>query len=262
MKDSYERLLRRMAELAEQGHLGENALEASLSYAELPNDLARCAKFVREFFDADVDDEMRFPRSYFCQLVLVAYRDAKKQDATLAQTFALALIEDFPGAPGSALLPRWCSLAEASFAFQHVAFSIEPSLVWQQASRLVLAINEFLDGLIGLLIIAWRCAQAKTVNVNVLGNAYGSKIDEFTKLTDGDDGAFYLFLRIADADLRNGIAHGSMWLDADERKVRYVVGRQTKTDRTMDLEEFMCIAMLGSHLGAALCCSTGNNRRA
>ncbi len=251
MKLSYQGLLNRVEELSRDGHLGSKVQKTWGEYSSLPNDAARSVAFVDDFYGADVDEELRAPRSLFCQLILVAYRDAKKRDPGVARDFALAFIQDFPGATGSALLPRWSSLAEASLAFQGVAVSGDVLILWQQSSWVVLAVNEFLDGLIGFLIVAWRCALGKTVNLNVLGNAYGSKIDEFARLTDGDDGAFYLLLRIANADLRNSLAHGSAWLDSAESKVRHIVGRQQKTEYEMDLVEFMCVAMLGSHLGPA-----------
>lgn len=251
MKSSYQALLSRIEGLARDGQLGSEAQGTWEEYSSLPNDAARSVTFVHDFFGADVDEELRMPRSLLCQLLLVAYRDAKKRDSRLARDFAFAFIQDFPGASGSALLPRWSSLADASLAFQRVTSSGDVLLLWQQSSRLVLAVNEFLDGLIGFLIVAWRCALGKTVNPNVLGNAYGSKIDEFALLTGGDDGAFYLLLRLADADLRNGLAHGSAWLDSVESKVRYATGKQQKTEHEMGLVEFMSVAALGSHLGSA-----------
>lgn len=251
MKSSYQGLLNRIEGLSSDGHLGSEVQKTWGEYSSLPNNAARSIAFVHDFFGADVDEELQMPRRLFCQLILVAYRDAKKRDAGLARDFAFAFIQDFPGAAGSALLPRWSSLAEASLAFQRVASSGDVVLLWQQSSRLVLAVNEFLDGLIGFLIVAWRCALGKTVNPNVLGNPYGSKINEFAQLTGGDDGAFYLLLRVADANLRNGLAHGSAWLDSAGSKVRYASGRQQKTEREMDLVEFMTVAALGSHLGPA-----------
>ena len=251
MASDYQPLLTRIAGLARDGHLGADVQSAADAYSALPDDLTRCATFVRDYSVPTGDDEIDSARDLFCKLILITYRDAKKRDLALAHDFAFAFFQDFPGAAGSALLPRWSSLADASLAFQSVAHSGDMLLAWQQSSRLVQAANEFLDGLFGLLIVAWRCAQGKAVNVNVLGNAYGSKIDEFSRLTGGDDGVFCLFLRIADSDLRNGIAHGTAWLDAASQKVRYLSGRQQKIERDVDLPFFMCCAALGSHVGAA-----------
>jgi hypothetical protein len=251
MKSSYETLISRIADLGEQGHLGETVQNEVARYTKLPNDMARCAGYINDFFSPDVEEEAKAARNLLCQLVVVVYRDAKKQDAPLARAFATAFSEDFLGIPGTALLPRWVSLAEASLAFQSLSKFGNPSLVWQQATTLVLAVNEFLDGLIGLLVVAWRCTLGKTVNTNVLGNAYGSKVNEFAELTGGEDGVFYLIFRLADPTLRNGIAHSSIWLDPEAQKIHYIVGQQEKTEYEMRLIEFMAIAYLGSHLAQA-----------
>jgi len=249
VSSGYDSLLNQIGDLAGDGHLRPDVQAASHEYAALPSDLSRCVAYVNDFAEGVVEDELRLIRSLLCQMIVAAYRDAKKNDAEVARNFAFAFIRDFPGMSGSALLPRWSSLADASFAFQMVAQSGNRLLVWQQSSRLVLAANEFLDGLIGLLLVAWRCALGKAVNPKVLANAYGSKVNEFADLTGGDDGPFYLILRAADADLRNGLAHGSAWLDPKEDKVRYFTGRQQKTEREIGLVEFMCKATIGSHMG-------------
>jgi hypothetical protein len=251
MKSSYETLISQTVTLGEQGFLGEEAQNETARYADLPNDIARCIRYIDNFFSQDTEEDTKSARNLLCQLVIVAYRDAKKQDASLAQAFAKAYIEDFRGIPGTALLPRWISLAEAALAFKNLSKSGNPSLIWQQTTRLVLTVNEFLDGLVGLLIVAWRCALGKTVNTNVLGNAYGSKVNEFAELTGGEDGIFYLIFRLADPILRNGIAHSSIWPDFEAQIVHYIVGQQAKIEYEMSLTKFMLIAYLGSHLAQA-----------
>jgi hypothetical protein len=240
-----------MSDLVRDGHFGSTVQAALETYDQLPDNLSRCLRFFNDF-EADVaEEELRLARSLLCQMILVVYRDSKRRDPAIAQDFAFAFVRDYPGMAGSALLPRWSSLADASFAFQMVVHSSNRLLVWQQSSRLVLAANEFLDGLIGLMIVAWRCALGKPVNPKVLANAYGSKIKEFADLTGGDDGPFYLVLRVADADLRNGLAHGSAWLDPKEDRIRYMVGRQQKAEREIGLIEFMTKAALGSHMASS-----------
>ena len=244
-------MLGRISDLGEKGYFGEEAKSETVRYANIPNDIGRSVIFINDFFSENVDEDTKAARNLLCQMIVVAYRDAKKKDAAQARAFANAFIEDIPTVLGSALLPRWVTLAETSFAYKNDSKSENPSLVWNNLTKLVLATNEFLDGLIGLLIIAWRCALGKTVNTNVLGNNYGSKVNEFAELTKGENGPFYLFFRMADPKLRNSIAHSSIWLDSDEKKVRYIVGQQEKTEYEMDLMKFMSMAYLGSHLASA-----------
>lgn len=246
---SRSRLLAQFDQLATDGDFGVAAEAAVGAYAPLTNDVARAVKYVAELYEGSDDPEGRQARDLFAQLVLVAYREAKRQDEAVASNFANAFIDNYPGTSGTSLLAKWISLGEAALGFKSLtAESKSRSLLWQQSSRLVLMTNEFLDGLLGLLIVAWRCGLGKPINTNVLTNAYGSKLDEFKNLTGGENGAFYLLFRIADPPLRNGLAHGTAWLDYDAQEVRYTVGRQARQEHSLELTLFMAMAYYGSYL--------------
>ena len=120
--------------------------------------------------------------------------------------------------------------------------------MWQQMERLFLSYNEFLDGLLGYLVILQRAALRKDVKPGVFSCAYGDKVRQFNNLTGGEDGAYYIFIRLARPAMRNASAHGRMWLDSSQDAVRYVDGRQSKTENVIDLTEFAGLVHLGSHL--------------
>lgn len=249
---SRSQLLAQFEQLAADGDFGLAAEAAVGAYAQLPNDVARAVKYVVELYEGTEEPKGRQARDLVAQLLLVTYREAKGKDEAVASNFANAFIDDYPGTTGTSLLAKWISLAEAALGFKSVgAKPNNRSLLWQQSSRLVQMTNEFLDGLLGLLIVAWRCGLGKTVNRNVLTNAYGSKLDEFESLTGGEDGPFYLLFRIADPPLRNGIAHGTAWLDRDAQEVRYTAGRQVRQRHSLELTRFMEMAYCGSYLAQA-----------
>jgi hypothetical protein len=80
---------------------------------------------------------------------------------------------------------------------------------------------------------------------NTLSNPYGSKLNELAELTGGDDSPFGLILKLAQPDIRNAIAHGSIWVVPDEGKVRYTEKGQT---HELDLADFLLYGIVGSHL--------------
>jgi len=241
-----DRLLNQIAQLAEEGTLGPEAQASAAEYEAFPNDIARAVKYLADFYVDE--DETSQARDILTQVLIVAYRDAKKNDPDLAKSFANAFITDFPGTTGTALLPRWTSLAEACYGLKAVAHSDNRSMIWQHSSRLVLNMNEFLDGLIGFLIIAWRCAIGRATNANVLGNAYGSKVHEFGKLTNAEDGVFYLIFRLAKPKLRNALAHGGAWPDYDAGLVRFTEGGQDGIEHEISIVDFMAFTKLGCDL--------------
>ncbi len=249
MKENDKRLIEQIAKSTEEGIFGEAALLSAKDYEGLPLDITRLIKFIHELSVeiSSNNSEINFAVHYFWQLLVAVYKDCKKIDVEIANAFVNSFIEDYPNMPNTALALRWNSLAQSAFAFKSVAFSGDPLLVWQQTSRLFLDYNEFMDGLLGYLIISLRCALEKKINPNILRSPYAVKAKQFEELTNGENGVFYLFHRIIRPKLRNGIAHGNAWLDRENKKVRYTDGR-TESEHEIDLSEFGVLALLGSHI--------------
>jgi hypothetical protein len=239
---------------SEAGMFGSKAQAAASEYKNLQDKgMQVFLKLVEDFYsvpkETEEDQMIANLSDLFCQLIIVVYREAKKQDEEIALAFANSFIKDFPNVQGSCLYSQWEALAKASFAFKSSAPN--SLLIWQQSLKLTQAYNEFLNALLGYFLIAWRCALGKSYPVNVLNNTFGSKLNEFSQLTGGDDGAFYLIFRLANPNLRNAIAHEDIWLDSETDIVKYSAGKGLKETYEMNLVEFMGLATVGSHLGQA-----------
>lgn len=259
MKESHARLLKQFVDMAADGQFGDSIKEAQKEYDKLPQGIAILLKFVLDFCEeiSKKNDELAQIRNLSCQLLIVAYREAKKRDPEIAQSLVNSFTTDYPGVPESTLLSRWCSLAQASLAMREVAQSENRLMVWQQACKQFQAYNEFLNGLLAYLIILWRTKEGRPVKTNVFDNTFANKVDQFISLTGGEDGAFYLFCRLARPKIRNAIAHETIWIDADANKVRYEEGRHPRTEHEMDLIEFMGLAAAGSHLAQSYLAAIG-----
>lgn len=254
MRENYKRLIEQIAKSTEEGIFGEAALLASKEYKGLPDGITRMIKFVQDLseeisstnLDSDNPD-INFVTFYFWQILIVVYRDSKKKDVEIANALLFSFINDYPNMPNTALLLRWNSLSQSIFAFKSITSSQDPLLVWQQCSRLFLDYSEFINGLLGYLIISLRCAQEKKINPNIFGRTYAVKAKEFEDLTNGENGVFYLLHRIIKPKLRNGIAHGNSWLDSENNKVLYTDGK-TEVVNEISLEEFLVLTSIGSNL--------------
>ncbi len=250
MKKNHRVLLDQVNKFASEGRFGESVIKATKEYNALPLGIATTIKCVVDFHshNSEIDDEISQIRSLFFQLIVVAYRECKKVNEEIASIFLNSFIVDHPEAPESALVTKWCSLAQASLAFREVAQTENRLLIWQQSTKIFQAYNEFLNGLLGFLIIAWRCAQKKKINPNVFSLAYGAKINQFEQITGGENGVFYMICRLAQPKIRNAIAHETIWLDSEVDKVRYIDGNKDKKEFELDLIEYMAFAGIGSHL--------------
>lgn len=250
MKESHKKLLEQFNKMAEDGVFGDQIANSRSEYEKLPNGISIMLKTVSDFLECSSSHEPEIAqmRQLACQSLIVAYREANRKDPNIAAHFLNSFIQDYPGVAESCLLPRWTSLANACLAFRELSQSQNRLLIWQQSLKQFQAYNEYLNGLFGYLIILWRTHLGKPVNPKVLNTSYGNKINQLSELTGGDDGIFYLFLRIAQPDIRNAIAHESIWLDSDAAIVHYNHGNQNKIESQIDLVEFMAYAAYGSHI--------------
>lgn len=254
MDEELKRRLIQIDRMSVDGKLGEDIQKSAHEYQQIPSGTPVFLRIIRDFYqlkEIDGDKQIQQIADLFLQLIIVIYRDCKQKDASIARSIVNSFVKDFPGIEGTCLFSKWDSLGKAALAYKAALATNHIILVWQQAKDVVLAYNEFLDGLLGFLIIGWRCALGKCYSTNIFKNAYGAKLNVFSQLTGGEDGPFYLICRLGKPHLRNAIAHGSIWLDADENKVRFKDGRETKTNYEMDLVEFVSLATIGSHLPQA-----------
>jgi hypothetical protein len=245
-----EELDRRLLEMKQQsleGKLGEVIQAAAKEYQHIPPSPTLLIRFVNDFYqphESEEDAEIAGIAEMFCKILIVIYRDAKKRNAEVAHALLFSFLQDFPGADNTCLFSRWDYLAKAALGFQ-AASETNAILAWEQAKNLFQAYNEFLNGLLGYMLIAWRCALEKPFAVNTLTNPYASKLNEFADLTGGEDSPFGLILKLARPDIRNAIAHGSIWLVSDSKKVRFSDRHQT---HELDLTDFLMYGLVGSHL--------------
>lgn len=252
-------LKKRLAQLnaqAKAGIFGEKVQENSLHYENLSLEGHNVfLQVVNDFYLVDhktEEDKLIFGMAdMFCQIIIVLYRDCKTRDEQIALSFLNGFIEDFQSVPGTCVYPQWEALAKASYALKNSNTFHNPLLSWQQSLKLIQAYNEFLNILLGYFLVAKRCALGKSHSLNVFNKTYGSKLNEFSQLTNGNDGAFYLIFRLAQPDLRNAIAHEDIWLDENTHTVKYSAGKPQKIDYEIGLVEFSMYGMVGSHLGQA-----------
>ena len=236
--------------MAEGGRFGNLISKCRSEYQQLPNGIPVMLKSVSDFYESLSSDppELAKMRQLASKSLIIAYREANWKNHDIATHFLNSFVQDYPGVPESCLLPRWTSLTKASLAIRELAQSQDRLLIWQQSIKLFQAYNEYLNGLFGYLIILWRTHLGKPINPNVLNTTYGNKVNQLGELSDGDDGIFYLYLRLAQPDIRNAIAHESIWLDSASSVVTYVYGSHDKVESQIDLDEFIGYAVCGSHI--------------
>jgi len=250
MKKSHKNLLKQLSETVAKCKFGGDIQASQAAYDRLHSVEAILLKTILDFVE---ETEKHTPeiaeiRNLACQLLIVAYREASRKDLPAAEAFFNSFTDDYPGVAESSILPRLVSLTNASLAMREVADTENRLLIWQQVSKQFQATSEFLCGLFPYLIIMWRVANGKSYNSSVFTQSFGQLVNQFSDLTGGEDGPFYLFIRIAHPKIRNAIAHETAWIDSNSGKVRYIDGRDNRQEYEIDLVKFTAIASIGSHI--------------
>lgn len=252
MKNSHKNLLKQLSEMVANCKFSRDIRESQAVYSTLLSDEYILIRTIIDFVEETVkhSSEIASFRNLICQLFIVAYRESRRKDHLVAEAFFNSFTEDYPGVAESCLLPRLVSLVNSSLAMREVAHTENRLLIWQQVAKQFQAASEFLNGLFPYLIIMWRTANNKSYKTSVFNQPFRQLVNQFSNLTGGEDGPFYLLILISRPEIRNAIAHETIWLDSENGKVRYVDGRDNKQEYEIDFIEYIAIASISSHLAS------------
>lgn len=259
MTVDYKKIIGQFIDIAKDGKLGIEIEKTQKEYEKINNDIARIIKYIYDVLTPKSEDDLKVTRSkaIFSQYIILAYRESKKKDEKIANALLNSFIEDFPSISNSCLLEKWRSLAESILSVKEIAGSKKRLELWQNYSRLFQSYNEFLNGLLNYLILCWKCHLGETIDLSVFESSYGNKINEFKRITNGENGVFYLIFRIANNQIRNAIAHGDIRFDTESGIIHYLVGIKNKKEKQIHLDEFMACAVLGSTIAQAYLAGIG-----
>jgi len=247
MKKSHESLLKQFLEIAKGGKFGGKIKEKSEEIDKIESGIElllwHVANFYKEMDETD-DENIKKAQSIIYQIIIVAYREANRNNPEVATALVNSFTSDYPNVPNTCLLPKWHSLASASLAFKEV-HDLNPLVSWEANKQLFQAYNEFLNGLLGYLLLCWRTGQGRDINTDVLTQNYAQTLTQFKDISAGEDGIFYIIFRIAKPRIRNACAHGDIWLDADKGVVRYN-DHIEEEEKEVSIEEFLIWNLMGS----------------
>lgn len=247
MDEATKRRLEQMRQMTEEGLFGEESQQNAERWKDIPAGVPYSLNYVQDFYHIRNDDDatMKNPMNIIIQYIIVAYRDAKRHSPEVAIALLTSMIDDFPDIPDTCLYPAVESLISASSALKAVIPGSNYFSVQQQSFKVAQSYNEFLNKLLGFLIAAVRVTKGQPASKTLFSQSYADKLKELDRLTGGEDGVFYFLFRIAKPNLRNAIAHDTIWIDRENGLVKYT---NKGVESQMDLVEFMAYTSLGSHL--------------
>lgn len=251
MNDTTRRRTELLHELTLEGYFGEKARLYAEGVADTTQGIPFALEMIRDLYSSTTTDEESIHGivDLVIQLLIITYRDAKRADPLVAMAFYTSLIQDYPNAPESCIYPTFETLVKSAYAHQDAISSKSPVAIEQTALKLVEAYNEFLNSLFGPMLACLRAARGKQISRNLFKKRYAERVAELGELTGGENGAYYIFGRIAKPLIRNSVAHGTVWFDRPKEVFRFPDNKGVLQE--VGLVELMGLALVGSRLAHA-----------
>ena len=241
MDDEMKKRLEEISRQTSRGDHGLKAMGVAEEYKILRgDDSGTFLKSITDYFKKreDVDKKLLPLLDDVFESLLRIYIKAHKKNPEIAEYFVSSYLTNIPGTENTALFHKSSGLVNASLAFSNVLDLKNPVVLGEVAIKLSLSYNEFLNGLLGILILLIKCDLGLNCNVSQLKATYGSKVHEFNRLLEVYKLPYQLFKQFANSNLRNAIAHEEIWIDSEKAEVHY----SNKDDAyTMDLTEFLTL---------------------
>jgi len=204
-------------------------------------------------YQADDVEEGNTVRLILVQVIVVAYREARKNDPEVASWLFRSYLEDHPEAPGSRLFEKCDGLLEAAHTLKAVAGTRDSRVLFQATKEVHRAVGEFVPLLMAWLALLWQVKQGEQPEFKLLKaqTPAGTKVKRFTEITNGEDGIFYLLSRLINVQLRNAIAHSTVTLDEENARVSFSrIENGVRVYEHIDLTKYMADIYMHTRLPA------------
>jgi len=111
-------------------------------------------------------------------------------------------------------------MLDASHASKQSIGTNNHLIVWELAKNSFLAYNEFLNILVGAILINYRFSIGKSYKISTLGNTYGNKVNELKDICIPNS-EYTTLMELMKPEIRNAIGHQSIWFNRENGVVTY-----------------------------------------
>jgi hypothetical protein len=234
----------------QRGLFGDNAIIDSLKYEELSgNSVEISLKTINDFYSKEINQIFKPYPLALIEIILTLFFKNNEPNTELSDYFALIFQRNIEGTKNTSIKDKYLNMLNAAHAWKQSIDSKNPLIVWELGKNFFLAYNEFLNILLGVILINYRFSIGKTYKLNTLDNNYGNKVNELIELNPQEKPYKYL-IELLKPEIRNAIGHQTIWYDEDDRLVTYI-NDKTGNDEAMGIEEFIFLNSKASYLGEA-----------
>jgi len=206
-------------------------------------------KIFNDFYKKDIPPQFREYPISLVKIMLFSYLKNYQENEEIPLLYAEILSKDIIDTPGTSVSNKYQGMMDSYHAYKQSIETKNRLIIWELAKNAFLSYNEFLNGVLGLIIINLRVANELNYKPGILKNNYGVNRNQYLEIIP-EDFFFDLFSELLHPDLRNAIGHQTIWFD----EKRLVVTYQANTDgekKHLPLEEFIYLTSKASYLGEA-----------
>jgi len=181
-------------------------------------------------------------RLVLVQAMVIAYREARKKDPEMAAWLLRSYLEDHPDAPGSRVFEKCDGLIEAAQVLKGVTGSSDRRALFLATKEVQRAAGEFIPLLMAWLAVLWQVQLGDVPDLKLVKaqTPAGTRVKRFVEITNGEDGVFFMLVRVVNIPLRNAIAHSTVTLDDENAQVIFSrIENGARVYEQIDLFQYM-----------------------
>ncbi|MDX8553767.1 hypothetical protein MK851_09050 [Tenacibaculum sp. 1B UA] len=239
-----------LGEQIQNGLYGKEAIKDANIYKEISNTgIETFIKNINDFYSKEIESVFKPYPHALIEIILTLFFKNNSKDVELSDCFALIFQKKIEGTRKSYIKDKYINMLEAGHASKQSLSTNNPLIIWELTKNNFLAYNEFLNVLIGVILINYRYSIGKTYKFNTLDNHYGNKVNQLIELKPENQCYQYLF-ELLQPDIRNAIGHQNIWFEKSSNTVTYL-NDKTGLNETMSIEDFILLNSKASYLAEA-----------
>ena len=204
-------------------------------------------KTINYYFSKDINPLFKPYAISLIKIILSLFLKNNNSNPGLSEYFTLTFNQDIEGLPNSCIKDKYANMLEAGHAFKQ-SLNANKLVLWELSKNYFLSYNEFMNHLIGIILINLQYSIKNKYKLNTLNNAYGNKISELNKLTPKPE-YYNTLLELLNSDIRNAIAHQSIWFNEESNNVIYKTNKEK--EEKINITDFIMLNAKASYLAEA-----------
>ena len=249
-KDNIDKRFSQLGKQIHDGLYGSDVIKDSIDYNKISgNSVETFLKNINDFYSKEINPIFRPYPLALIEIILTLFFKNNNKNLELSDCFTLIFQKDIEGIKNTCIKDKYLNMLDAGHASKQSIETNNPLIIWELAKNSFLAYNEFLNILVGVILINYRFSIGKTYKISTLNNAYGNKVNELIELNPKAPSYKYLF-QLLRPEIRNAIGHQTIWFDKSDRMVTYL-NDKTGINETISIEDFVFLNSKASYLAEA-----------